>query len=60
MHSLCWPSAKFPERTSSAEVFDILQINIKSVGLQGKTLRELILEIPLHDSQSQQAFLSID
>jgi hypothetical protein len=50
----------FIKELASAEIFDILQIDIKSVGLQGKTLRELILEIPLRESPSRQAFLSVD
>jgi hypothetical protein len=50
----------FLKELASAEVFDILQIDIKSVGLQGKTLRDLILEIPLRDSPNRQAFLSVD
>jgi hypothetical protein len=43
-----------------ADMFDILQIDIHSVGLNGRTLRELILEIPLRDSPTRQAFLSAD
>jgi hypothetical protein len=50
----------FLKELASAEVFDILQIDIKSVGLQGKTLRDLILEIPLRDLPNRQAFLSVD
>lgn len=50
----------FLKELATAEIFDILQIDIKSVGLQGKTLRELILEIPLRDSLTRQAFLSVD
>jgi hypothetical protein len=50
----------FLKELASAEVFDILQIDIKSVGLLGKTLRDLILEIPLRDSPNRQAFLSVD
>jgi hypothetical protein len=41
------------------ESFDILQIDNKAIGLQGRTLRELILEFPLHES-GKQAFLSVD
>jgi hypothetical protein len=50
----------FLKEIMSAEVFDILQIDIKSVGLQGRTLRELILEIPIRDTPTHQAFLSVD
>jgi hypothetical protein len=50
----------FLKELASAEIFDILQIDINSVGLQGKTLRNLILEIPLRDSPTHQAFLSVD
>jgi hypothetical protein len=41
------------------ESFDILQIDNKAIGLQGRTLRDLILEIPLRDS-GRQTFLSVD
>jgi SPX domain protein involved in polyphosphate accumulation len=50
----------FLKELASTEVFDILQIDIKSVGLQGKTLRDLTLEIPLRDFPNRQAFLSVD
>jgi hypothetical protein len=49
----------FLKNTVVCESFDILQIDNKAVGLQGRTLRELILEIPLRDS-GRQAFLSVD
>jgi hypothetical protein len=50
----------FLKEIFTAEIFDILQIDIQSVGLQGRTLRELILEIPLRDTPTRQAFLSTD
>jgi hypothetical protein len=49
----------FQKNIVVAESFDILQIDNKAIGLQGRTLRELILEIPLRDSGCQ-AFLSVD
>jgi hypothetical protein len=42
------------------DAFDILQINNQAIGLQGHTLRELILEIPLRKFPARQAFLSAD
>jgi hypothetical protein len=42
------------------EAFDILQIDNQAIGLQGRTLRELILEIPLRKAPTRQAFLSVD
>jgi hypothetical protein len=50
----------FLKEIRPAEIFDIAQIDIKSVGLQGRTLRELILEIPIRDTPTRQAFLSVD
>jgi hypothetical protein len=50
----------FLKEIMTAEVFDISQIDIKSVGLRGRTLRELILEIPIRDTPTRQAFLSVD
>jgi hypothetical protein len=50
----------FLKEIRPAEIFDILQIDIKSVGLHGRTLRELILEIPIRDTPTRQAFLSVD
>jgi hypothetical protein len=44
----------------SSEVFDITNIDGQAVGLNGCTLRDLILEIPLKESPSKQAFLSAD
>jgi hypothetical protein len=44
----------------SSEVFDIINIDGQAVGLNGRTLRDLILEIPLKDNPSKQAFLSVD
>jgi hypothetical protein len=42
------------------DAFDILQIDNQAIGLQGRTLRELILEIPLRKFPTRQAFLSAD
>jgi hypothetical protein len=44
----------------SSEVFDITNIDGQAVGLNGRTLRDLILEIPLKRNLSKQAFLSAD
>jgi hypothetical protein len=44
----------------SSEVFDITNIDGQAVGLNGRTLRDLILEIPLKGNTSKQAFLSVD
>jgi hypothetical protein len=44
----------------SSEVFDITNIDGQAVGLNGRSLRELILEIPLKGNPSKQAFLSAD
>jgi hypothetical protein len=44
----------FLKEILTAEIFDILQVDIQSVGLQGRTLRELILEIPLRDFPTRQ------
>jgi hypothetical protein len=56
----CGRQQNFLKEIITAELFDILQIDIKSVGLQGRTLRELILEIPIRDAPTRQAFLSAD
>jgi hypothetical protein len=48
----------FQKNIVVAESFDILQIENKAIGLQGRTLRELILEIPLRDSGRQAFFQS--
>lgn len=40
--------------------FEILNIDLPGIGLNGRTLRELILEIPLRDEPGRQAFLSVD
>jgi hypothetical protein len=42
------------------ENFDIMQIDTRAIGLNGRTLRELILEIPLRKFPNRQAFLSAD
>jgi hypothetical protein len=56
----CGQQQNFLKEFITAELFDILQIDIKSVGLQGQTLRELILKIPIRDAPTCQAFLSAD
>jgi hypothetical protein len=40
----------FLKEILTAKIFDIFQIDIQSVSLQGRTLCELILEIPLRDT----------
>jgi hypothetical protein len=35
------------------EVFEILQIDNQAIGLQGRTLRDLILEIPLKSAPNR-------
>jgi hypothetical protein len=44
----------------STECKDILYIDTPVLGLKGRTLRELILEIPLRNNPTRQAFLSAD
>jgi hypothetical protein len=56
----CSRQQTFLQEIITKEVFDILQIDNQSIGLQGRTLRDLILEIPLRDSPNRQAFLSAD
>jgi hypothetical protein len=48
----------FLEQLDSAECLDILHIDTPVLGLKGWTLQELILEIPLHNNSSKQAYLS--
>jgi hypothetical protein len=52
--------AEFLASLKSAEIFNIVNIDGKAVGLNGKTLRELILEIPLKETPTKSAFLSAD
>jgi hypothetical protein len=56
----CSRQQTFLKDIMMAEAFDILQIDNRAVGLRGRSLRELILEIPLRDSPKKQAFLSAD
>jgi hypothetical protein len=50
----------FLSEIEASEIFTILDIDSKAIGLNGRTLRELILEIPLRNNSSIQAFLSAD
>jgi hypothetical protein len=50
----------FLAQLKSVEGKDILFIDTPVLGLKGRTLRELILEIPLRNNPSKQAFLSAD
>jgi hypothetical protein len=52
--------SEFLASLKSSEIFDIVNIDGKAVGLNGKTLRELILEIPLKETPNKSAFLSAD
>jgi hypothetical protein len=50
----------FLAQLKSVECKDVLFIDTTVIGLKGRTLRELILEIPLRNNPSKQAFLSAD
>jgi hypothetical protein len=50
----------FLAQLKSVECKDILFIDTPVLGLKGRTLRDLILEIPLRNNPSKQAFLSAD
>jgi hypothetical protein len=50
----------FLAQLDSTECKDILYIDTPVLGLKGRTLRELILEIPLRNNPTRQAFLSAD
>jgi hypothetical protein len=50
----------FLAQLKSVECKDVLFIDTPVIGLKGRTLRELILEIPLRNNPSKQAFLSAD
>jgi hypothetical protein len=50
----------FLAQLDSVECKDILYIDTPVLGLKGRTLRELILEIPLRNNPTRQAFLSAD
>jgi hypothetical protein len=51
---------EFLASLKSSEIFDIANIDGKAVGLNGQTLQELILEIPLKETPAKSAFLSAD
>jgi hypothetical protein len=51
---------EFLAAIKSSEVFDITNIDGQAVGLNGRSLRELILEIPLKANPTKSAFLSAD
>jgi hypothetical protein len=50
----------FLAQLDSVECLDILHIDTPVLGLKGRTLRELILEIPLCNNSSKQAYISAD
>jgi hypothetical protein len=50
----------FLQKIDSMESWDIINLNNDAIGLNGASLRRLILEIPLRDEPSRQAFLSVD
>jgi hypothetical protein len=50
----------FLRQLKSAEMFNIQQIDFPVIGLKGRTLRELILEISRRDAPSKQLFYSVD
>jgi hypothetical protein len=52
--------SSFLHKIDSMESWEIINLNEAAVGLNGATLRRLILEIPLRDDPGRQAFLSVD
>jgi hypothetical protein len=50
----------FLSQIKASEIFTILDIDSQAIGLHCRTLRELILEIPLRETPAVQAFLSAD
>jgi hypothetical protein len=52
--------SSFLNKIDSMESWEIINLTNAAVGLNGATLRRLILEIPLRDDPSRQAFLSVD
>jgi hypothetical protein len=52
--------SSFLNKIDSMESWEIINLNSAAVGLNGASLRRLILEIPLRDEPSRQAFLSVD
>jgi hypothetical protein len=52
--------SSFLNKIDSMESWEIINLTNVVVGLNGASLRRLILEIPLRDKPSRQAFLSVD
>jgi hypothetical protein len=52
--------SSFLNKIDSMESWEIINLTNVAVGLNGASLRRLILEIPLRDEPSRQAFLSVD
>jgi hypothetical protein len=52
--------SSFLNKIDSMESWEIINLTNIAVGLNGASLRRLILEIPLRDEPSHQAFLSVD
>jgi hypothetical protein len=52
--------SSFLNKIDSMESWEIINLNNAAVGLNGTSLHRLILEIPLRDEPSRQAFLSVD
>jgi hypothetical protein len=52
--------SSFLNKIDSMETWEIINLKDIAVGLNGASLRRLILEIPLRDDPSRQAFLSVD
>jgi hypothetical protein len=52
--------SSFLQKIDSMESWEIINLNNDAIGLNGASLRRLILEIPLRDEPSRQAFLSVD
>jgi hypothetical protein len=50
----------FLNKIDSMESWEIINLTNTAVGLNGASLRRLILKIPLRDDPSRQAFLSVD
>jgi hypothetical protein len=51
--------SSFLNKIKAMETWEIINLG-EAVGLEGSTLRRLILEIPLRDDPTRQAFLSVD
>jgi hypothetical protein len=52
--------SSFLNKIDSMESWEIIKLTNVAAGLNGASLRRLILEIPLRDEPSRQAFLSVD